>query len=190
MAMLLLGTGDVDQAILSLLYAGDRPDLADAARRITFFGGWYAVTPLTAVVGLIVALRGRPWLALVLFVGTYVGRLLVTFQKYEVGRVRPDQHPHLVNAYDLSFPSGHSANAMMVYVTLAVTLVEDPRRQRFWLLGAFGLALLVGLSRVMLGVHWPSDVVAGWSFGLLWALFLVWLAQHEPKAARRKGRVQ
>ena len=168
LAMFLRGTGDVDLAILSALYAGDRPALADPARLITLLGGWYFVTPIAAVVALAVAIRGRPWLGLVLFVGMFVGRLLVEYQKYELGRLRPDEHPHLVDVYSLSFPSGHSANSMMLYVTLALTLVEDSRRRVFWLLGAVGLSALIGLSRVMLGVHWPSDVVAGWSFGLLW----------------------
>ena len=190
LVMFLEGTGDVDLAILSRLYAGDKPVLADSARLMTILGGWYVVTPLAALVALVVALRAKPWLGLVLFVGTFIGRLLIDLQKYEFGRLRPDQHPHLVNVYNLSFPSGHSANSMMLYVTLALTLVEDPRRRVVWLVGAIGLAVVVGLSRVMLGVHWPSDVVAGWSFGLLWALFLVWVAEHEPKAALGRGRVQ
>ena len=179
LAMFVLGTGDVDLAILRALYAGDRPLLADAARLITLLGGWYFVTPLVAIVALVVALRGRPWLGLVLFLGTSVGRLLVEYQKYELGRMRPDEHPHLVNVYNLSFPSGHSANATMVYVTLTLTLVGSSRRTP-WLVAAFVLAFLIGLSRMMLGVHWPSDVLAGWSFGLLWSMLLVWLSKHPP----------
>ena len=183
LAMFLLGTGDEDLALLGQLYAGDRPFLADAARLITLLGGWYFVTPLVAAVGLVVALRGRPWLGLVIFVGTSIGRMLVELQKYELGRMRPDQNPHLVNVYNLSFPSGHSANAMMVYVTLVLTLVEDRGRRTAWLIAAFVLAFLIGLSRLVLGVHWPSDVIAGWSFGLLWSMLLVWLAQHPPRWA-------
>jgi membrane-associated phospholipid phosphatase len=179
LAMFLLGTGDEDLAILGLFYAGDRPFLADAARLLTLGGGWYVVTPVAAIVGVVVGLRGRPRLGLVLFVGTFIGRMLVEFQKYELGRLRPDQHPHLVNVYNLSFPSGHSANAMMVYVTMALTVV-DPRRRTPWLAAAFLLAFVIGLSRLVLGVHWPSDVVGGWSFGLLWAMLLVWLSRHPP----------
>lgn len=184
--MFFLGTGHADLTILGLLYAGDRPALADAARVITLLGGWYFVTPLVVLVALVVAIRRKPWLGLVLLVGTFVGRMLVELQKYELGRMRPDQHPHLVNTYNLSFPSGHSANAMMVFVGLALTLVEDGRQRRFWLLGATGLAVLVGLSRLMLGVHWPSDVIAGWSFGLLWAMLLAWLAHNPPEWAVKR----
>jgi undecaprenyl-diphosphatase len=75
---------------------------------------------------------------------------------------------------------------MMVYATLALTLVDDPRRRMFWLLAAFALAFLIGLSRPMLGVHWPSDVIAGWSFGLLWAMLLVWLSRNPPSWAVRR----
>lgn len=180
LAMFLLGTGDADLAVLRALYAGDRPMFTDAARLITFLGGWYFVTPLVAIVAVVVALRGRAWLGLVLFVGTLVGRLLAEFQKYEIGRLRPDENPHLVNVYSLSFPSGHSANSMMVYVTLALTLVEEPGRRLRWLVAAFLLTFLIGLSRIMLGVHWPSDVLAGWSFGLIWAMLLFSLSRHPP----------
>jgi undecaprenyl-diphosphatase len=180
LASFLLGTGDVDLAILNAFYAGDRTILADAARLITLLGGWYFVTPLAGIVALVVALRGKPWLGLVLFVGTFAGRMLVELQKYELGRMRPDQNPHLINVYSLSFPSGHSANSMMVYVTLALTLVEEPGRRVRWLVAALVLTFLIGLSRVMLGVHWPSDVVAGWSFGLMWSMLLVWLSRHPP----------
>ena len=185
LAMFLLGTGDEDLAVLGVLYAGHRPLLAEAARVLTLLGGWYFVTPIAGIVGLVVGLRGRPWLGLVLFAGTMIGRLLVEFQKYELGRLRPDENPHLVNVYNLSFPSGHSANAMMLYVTLALTLVEDPRRRAFWLAAALALAFVIGLSRVMLGVHWPSDVIAGWSFGLLWSMLLVWASRHPPAGVRR-----
>ena len=184
--MFLLGTGDVDLAILGALYAGDRPLLADVARLVTLLGGWYFVTPLAAVVALFVGLRGKPWPGLVLFVGSLVGRLLVELQKYELGRVRPNEHPHLVNVYNLSFPSGHAANAMMVYVAMALMLAEDGRRRTLWLGAALLLSVLIGLSRMILGVHWPSDVLAGWSFGLLWAMLLAWLSRHPPEWAVRR----
>ena len=186
LAMFLGGTGGLDVAILSALYAGDRPVLADAARLVTLLGGWYVVTPIAAGVALVVGVRGKPWTGIVLFVGTLVGRLLVELQKYELGRLRPDEHPHLVNVYNLSFPSGHAANAMMVYVAMAMMLVEDDDRRRFWLAAALLLSVLIGLSRTMLGVHWPSDVIAGWSFGLLWAMLLAWLGRHPPEWAVRR----
>jgi undecaprenyl-diphosphatase len=184
-AMFLQGTGDADRAILAAFYAGDRHALASAARLVTFLGGGYFVTPVVAAVALAISLRGRPWRGLVLFVGTTAGRLLVELQKQALGRLRPDENPHLVDVHNLSFPSGHSANAMMVYVVIAWMLAEGPNRA-FWLGAALLLSILIGLSRVMLGVHWPSDVVGGWSFGLLWAVLLVRLAKHPPKRRARR----
>ena len=179
--MFLGGTGDMDLAVLAALYAGDRPALADAARLVTLLGGWYFVTPLAAVVGLVVAIRGRPWPGLVLFVGCLVGRLLVELQKYELGRLRPDEHPHLVNVYNLSFPSGHSANAVLTYAAMALLLPRTQRQRIGWALAAAFLSMAIGLSRVMLGVHWPSDVVAGWSFGALCVIVMLGIARRTAR---------
>lgn len=176
LGMFIEGTGAADRALLAELYAGHRPGLANAARVLTFLGGGYWVTPFVAVIALALALLRRPRIALVLFVGNSLGRLLVELQKYELGRVRPDLNPHLVNVTSLSFPSAHSANAVMTYVAMALLLPAKPRLP--WVIGASILALLIGLSRVMLGVHWPSDVIAGWSFGALWVLAMLCIAER------------
>jgi undecaprenyl-diphosphatase len=185
LAMFLEGTGDADLAVLRELYSGHRPVLADGARLVTLLGGGYFVTPLVAAVALVLVFRKQPWLAFVLFVGNLAGRLIVEFQKYELGRLRPDENPHLVNVYSMSFPSAHSANAMLTYVALALLLEQNPHKRTWWTVAALSIALAVGFSRVMLGVHWPSDVIAGWSFGLLWTLLLVWIARHPPGWARQ-----
>ena len=171
LAMLLLGTGTVDHSILRELYGGHRPALADAARLVTMLGDGRVVTVFAMIGALVLISRKRPWPALVLLVGTLLGKGLTELQKYEFNRLRPDENPHLVIVHNLSFPSGHSANAMMTYVALALFLI-DPTARRWWLIGAVVLAILVGLSRVILGVHWPSDVVGGWSYGIVWALLL------------------
>ena len=179
LTMFLEGTDAVDRAVLGMLYAGDRPIVADIARLITFIGGGYWVTPFVALAALVLAIRKRPWLGLVLFVGNSLGRLLVELQKYELGRVRPDLNPHLVSVTSLSFPSAHSANAVMTYVAMAL-LIPAARGRVKWVLAAGLLAFIIGLSRVLLGVHWPSDVIAGWSFGLLWTLAMVAVAHRPP----------
>lgn len=171
LAMLLLGTGTLDHAILREFYGGHRPALADAARLVTMLGDGRVVTGVAMIGALVLVSRKRPWPALVLLVGTLLGKGLTEVQKYGFNRLRPDENPHLVVVHSLSFPSGHSANAMMTYVALGLLLV-DPGTRRWWLIGAFVLAILVGLSRVILGVHWPSDVVGGWSFGVVWAMLL------------------
>lgn len=190
LVMFLEGTGNVDLAVLSGLYSGHRPVLADGARLVTLLGGGYFVTPLIAAVALVLVFRKQPWLAFVLFVGNLVGRMIVEFQKYELGRLRPDENPHLVNVYSMSFPSAHSANAMMTYVAMALLLVRDPKKRMWWTVAAALLAVVIGLSRVMLGVHWPSDVIAGWSFGALWALIMLWWASRTAWLVRAEGEAQ
>jgi undecaprenyl-diphosphatase len=182
LAMLLLGAGRVDHRILLDLYAGHRPLLADAARLITMLGDGRVVSLFAVVGAIVLILRKQSWPALVLVVGTALGKAVTEIQKYEFNRLRPDENPHLVVIHNLSFPSGHSANAMMTYVALALLLAAWEHR-RFWVVGAVALALLVGLSRVMLGVHWPSDVVGGWSYGLFWA-FLIYVIS---RVGRRTG---
>ena len=179
------GAGPVDRALLGELYAGHRPLLAAAARILAEVGGGYVVTPLVVLTAAAIAWRGRGRLALVLLVGNSVGRLLVEFQKYELGRARPDLNPHLVTVYTLSFPSAHSANAVLTYVAMALMLPRTQEQRIRWLVPAAILAFCIGLSRVMLGVHWPSDVIAGWSFGLLWTLLLVALAGGWAKKSGR-----
>ena len=124
------------------------------------------------VVGLLLALRRRVT-ALLIAVATASAGLMVELLKREVGRARPTIVPHLVDASGLSFPSGHSAGSAAVYLTLAALatqVVEGEAVRRYLLAVAVLLVGAIGASRVYLGVHWPSDVLAGWSFGTLWAL--------------------
>ena len=99
-----------------------------------------------------------------------VGRGLSEVQKYWIARVRPDLEPYLVVVQTSSFPSGHATSSMIFYLTLALALTRDTRWHRAAAAAAIVLLLLVGTSRVMLGVHWPSDVIGGWAFGMLWVL--------------------
>ena len=116
----------------------------------------------------------RRWAsALLTAAATLSAGLMVTLLKAEVGRPRPTIVPHLVDASGLSFPSGHSAGSAAVYLTvaaLATQVVEGEAVRRYLIAVAVLLVGAIGVSRVYLGVHWPSDVMAGWSFGTLWAL--------------------
>lgn len=96
-------------------------------------------------------------------------------------RPRPQIVPHLVHVSSSSFPSGHSMNAAIIYLTLATLLARGEKRravQMYLVGGAVFLALLVGATRVYLGVHWPSDVLAGWAIGAMWAAACSLLAKH------------
>lgn len=167
--MLLLGAGPVDNRVLLALYAADEPWLALAAMGFTFLGNWSTLVPVT--------LAGAGWLlfrrrwsdALLLLVVSFSGRGIVIGMKDYFERLRPEENLRLVEVHYKSFPSGHSANSMMVYLSLALLLAPEGHR-RAWAAAAVALSLLVGISRPMLGVHWPSDVLAGWAFGLLWVL--------------------
>ena len=176
--MLVWGGGPLDRQIYEALYAGHRPALATLAHVATLFG-----EPTILVAGGFLAAawlwrKGHGHLALALLLVILVGRGLSEVQKYMIARVRPDLEPHLVVVQTSSFPSGHATSSMIVYLTLALVLTEGSRWSRAAIPAAIMLSLLIGLSRPMLGVHWPSDVVAGWSFGALWVLATVPLAER------------
>lgn len=108
-------------------------------------------------------LHRAPGRAILLAGSVVVERLLVDGLKEWIGRPRPhlDILPH-----SFAFPSGHSANSMTAFVATAL-LVCPPAHRRVAVLVGMSLSLVVGLTRIVLGVHWPSDVIGGWAFGLL-----------------------
>ena len=178
LAMLLLGGGPLDRVIYEALYAGHRPVLAAIARGLTMLG---EPTVLIAA-GVLVAgwlwHAGHRRLPLVLIAIVMVGRGLSEAQKYWIARVRPDLEPHLVVVKTSSFPSGHAASSMIFYLAIALALTAGTKWHCAAAAGAILLSLLIGASRVMLGVHWPSDVVGGWAFGMLWVLLTLRLAER------------
>ena len=185
LAMLLLGAGQVDRDVLLALYAADEPWLALAALGFTKLGNWSTVVAITLAGALWLLWRARRWHALTLLVASFTGRALVILQKAYFARLRPEEDLRLVEVHYQSFPSGHSANSMIVLLALALLLVDDPRKRRIAAAVAVALSLLVGISRPMLGVHWPSDVLAGWAFGLFWVTIVFAVMQRWKPAARR-----
>lgn len=185
LAMFYLGTGDTDKDIFLALYARDVPWLAATALAVTQLGDWGTVIGVTALGVLWLFYRGDQWAALTLMIASFGGRLLVVLQKDYFARLRPDEHLRLVEVQSESFPSGHSANPMVAYLPLALLLFDDPKQRRVAAAFAISLALLSGISRPMLGVHWPSDVIAGWSFGLLWVALVFAVMERWKPAVRR-----
>jgi undecaprenyl-diphosphatase len=145
----------------------------EAVRDITALGGTTLVTLVTVVAVLAFLFHKRRQHALVM-----AGAVLLAFVSSEVTkglyhRARPDLVPHEVYVYSGSFPSGHSTLSAATYLTLAmlVASLETRRRTKALAYSLAGVLLVgVGFSRVYLGVHWPSDVLAGWCLGALWAL--------------------
>jgi undecaprenyl-diphosphatase len=173
LTMLLFGAGALDRSIYEALYAGHRPLLLELARFFTFLGQPTVLIGAGFVVAAVIWWRwsGRTALALLLVI--LLGRGLAEAQKYWIARARPEVEPHLVIVKTSSFPSGHATSSMIFYLTVALILTTGTRWTRVAAVAAICLSLLIGISRVMLGVHWPSDVIGGWSFGLLWVLLTV-----------------
>lgn len=181
LAMLTVGTGAADDDILRALYAGGRPALVVTARAFTGLGSaWVAIPVALGAVALLLWL-GRRREAVIAFLVIAVGRLLVEAQKYAVARLRPEDEVHLVPVSTPSFPSGHSANSMILCLTLAILLFGRTRWRHPAIAVALLLSVCIGLSRLMLGVHWPTDVIGGWAFGLLWVLVALPLAERAVR---------
>ena len=149
------------------------PGLLRFMRDVTALGGGRLLTLIVVAVAGLLVVRRLYLSALLTVLASWSGGQVTALLKQHVGRVRPDIVPHLIDVRELSFPSGHAAGSAVVYFTLAAlgTQVVRERRVRTYLIVcAVILVGTIGLSRVYLGVHWPSDVLAGWSFGTLWAL--------------------
>jgi undecaprenyl-diphosphatase len=185
LAMLLLGGGGADRTLLLELYAVEHPWLVIAAMGLTFLGNGTTLVAITLAAAIWLMVRRRFQAALLLLVATGTGRILVIVEKIYLARLRPDENLRLVEVNDLSFPSGHAGNSMMVFLCLALLLPAGPGRRRTAVAAALLLTFLVGLSRPMLGVHWPSDVVGGWAFGAMWVLLVFAAAERFVPAARR-----
>jgi membrane-associated phospholipid phosphatase len=178
LAMLLGGAGAFDQRIYEAFFAGHRPVLLAIARFFTFFGEPTLLIGAAAVVALLLWRARLARTGLVLLAVTLTGRILSEVQKYWIARARPDLEPHLVIVKTSSFPSGHATSSMIFYLTVALVLADHSRWRFTGVVAAIMLSLLIGTSRVMLGVHWPSDVVGGWAFGLLWVLLTLGPAER------------
>lgn len=183
LSMLLLGTRSMDRTIYEGLYAGHRPMLLTIARALTALGEPTVLIGACVLCALWLWSAGRGRLGLSLLLIALIGRGLSEVQKYWVARARPDLQPHLVVVKTQSFPSGHATSSMIFYLALALALTTHSRWRRPAVIGAVILSLLIGTSRVMLGVHWPSDVIGGWSFGMLWVLLTLGPAERLLRAS-------
>jgi undecaprenyl-diphosphatase len=157
-----------------------------AARDITALGGVAVLTLVTAIAAGFLALDGKKHMALFVC-GCILGGLgISTLLKDTFQRPRPDLVPHAADFSGASFPSGHSMMSAVTYLTLGALLARSQERRRmkaYFLLVAIVLSFAVGVTRVYLGVHWPTDVLAGWTAGAVWAL-LCWLAARWLQTRR------
>lgn len=154
-------------------------------RDMTALGGGPVLTIVVTLVAAFLILK-RQWRPAALAVAAVVsGSLAISALKWFFARARPDLVDHLVSVSSKSFPSGHAGNSAIVYLTLASLVwpvIRETRLRVFVLASAMLLVGAIGVSRVYLGVHWPSDVLAGWLFGALWAIGWWWIeARWLPK---------
>jgi undecaprenyl-diphosphatase len=148
---------------------------------ITALGGVAGLTILTMVVVGYLLVARKAAMAVFLAGAVIGGASLGTLLKLGFHRARPELVAHLVQVSTTSFPSGHAVNSAVVYLTLGALLARTHSEPhvRFYLLSVAALlTLAIGCSRVYLGVHWPSDVLAGWIIGATWALLCSLVARN------------
>jgi undecaprenyl-diphosphatase len=147
--------------------------IEEFGRDVTALGGFGILTFLTFAAAGFLWMSGKRRSMLLLLVSVGGGQLLSTLFKRGFDRPRPDLVPHEALVYTASFPSGHAMMAAVTYLTLAAMLarVQPSRVLKAYIVAlAIVVTVAVGVSRVYLGVHWPTDVLAGWTAGAAWAL--------------------
>lgn len=151
--------------------------LTSQAIVITHFGGAPMLVAILVAVIAWLAYSRRWHSAIALAAIVLGGRIAVELLKLAIQRPRPFFSPYPVEIASLSFPSGHAANTMITFLALA--LIAAPARGRTMAIAAAAaVSVLVGATRPLLGVHWPSDVVGGWAFGIAWVVVGVALSRR------------
>ncbi len=173
-------TASIDRPLMLMLRTPGNPAdpigprwLEESMRDVTALGGFTFLTLLTIIATAALAFYGKRLQAAVLLGAVIAAELSADLLKALYNRPRPDLVPHLSYVYSHSFPSGHSTLSAATFLTLAGILssLQTKRRAKAFI---FTIAVLlvtaIGFSRVYLGVHWPTDVLAGWTLGAAWAL--------------------
>ncbi len=164
---------------------------ASAVRDLTALGSAVVLMMLAVLILGYLCLRRFYRLALLLAVATTGGQILNATLKNTFERARPEAALRLVEVASTSFPSGHAMGASIFFLTVGLVLARMAKRKReqvYFVATALLLAGLTGLSRVYLGVHYPTDVIAGWAAGTAWALLCCFVA--DRLALRGKLRAE
>jgi undecaprenyl-diphosphatase len=184
------GTENFDESIEHFVARHPGPPwLLEVGRDVTGLGGVAVLSLVVLAVAGYLLLRGSYGALWLLIIATAGGLALSSVLKHVIQRERPTIIAHRSAVYTSSFPSGHSMLSAVVYLTLG-TLLARLAKERivkfYFLMVALILTGLVGVSRVYMGVHWPTDVLAGWTAGLVWAA-LCWAA---TRYLQRRGAVE
>lgn len=190
-------TQKFDEAIVQWFRRADDPAmprgpawLREAGIDITALGSFSVILLLVLAVSGFLWIHRQKRLMALLLISTGTGFLLNWLMKIAFARPRPSVVRHLREVVTPSFPSGHAALSAVVYLTIGVLLfqVVKGRQARLYCLAvAMAATGLVGLSRIYLGVHYPSDVLAGWATGIAWAS-ACWLAAQYAERRQRRAR--
>ncbi len=182
-----------ESVLLSMRESGDTADpigsprIEEMARDLTALGGFTLLSGVTITAIGVALFAGRPRLAGAGLVSVLAGTWVMSLLKRGFDRPRPDLIEHGTLIHNASFPSGHSMMAAMVYLTLGILLARTQPKKRvraFIVAISVVITLLVGVSRVYLGVHWPTDVFAGWMLGGAWAmLFWIVAIKLDPRSS-------
>ena len=163
------GSTGIDRAITSWFVARRASWLTTVARSLSFVGSQRFLIPAVAVVLIVLIVRSRIALACFLVIGWGGALALYSVIKALVDRPRPPQAIWLTQVTGSAFPSGHATQSLATFAALAIVLgVLAPRMRRPGLAVAAALGIAIGLSRIYLGVHWATDVCAGWVIGAAW----------------------
>jgi membrane-associated phospholipid phosphatase len=176
-----------DRHVTSVVVAHRTPVLDSVMKALTWLGSWVALVATGILLVVLVVRRRLPIAAVLLAAVAWAGESGgVTLAKHIVHRSRPPQDVRLVSAHGWSWPSGHTAVAIVVFTTLALVvtaLVQSPVYRAFaWALGALAV-FAVAFSRVELGVHWSTDVIASTIFVAAWLMVFatVFASEIHPK---------
>lgn len=180
-------THAIDTKILEMLRNPADPSdpigprwLEEMVRDFSALGGVALLTLITISAAIYLFVNKKVFKAWFLLAAIGSGTILTNLLKAGFDRPRPDLVAHETYTYTASFPSGHSMMAALVYLTLGSLLAQNEKKfsMKLFLMGiAITLAFLVGISRIYLGAHWASDVIAGWLGGCAWAI-LFWLLEN------------
>lgn len=157
---------------------------------LTALGGGTVLTLVALLVLIGLLITKRRGAALILLATLVSGTIVSHGLKLLFDRSRPDFMTHLDRTFTASFPSAHAMISMIFWLSIAAMIarfIDHKMLRRFIYISAFFLAILIGLSRVYLGVHWPTDVIAGWFLGLAWAAFCWLLANWFATDKKHKG---
>ncbi len=163
------------------------PWLTDAMRDLSGLGGTVVLVLLTTITAGYLALVKERSIAILVIATTAGCGALVEALKLAFGRSRPDASYAAIAVPGLSFPSGHATLSAIVFLTMGALASSTRRRtaeRTYIMVAAAGMTFLVGLSRIALGVHWATDVLAGWAFGALWAAVCPLMAHRITAPAR------